>query len=408
MFDLANEILQTLKHNKLRTALTGLAVAWGIFMLIVLLGIGNGVINSFKSHNLRPGNQKINVWGGRTSKPYHGYREGRNITLKKDDMLAIVNEHDDFVADVISTEWGKSTPISSGTHSVNDNYIGVYPSYIDLHNDIKIIAGRFINSRDMSGKSKVVVLPLAYARQLFPPDGKSALGKRVNMGGLSYQIVGIYDGKWNREVYIPFTTYKMISGNNDDLGNMNIMLKNLETTDDGNRAEQAIRNTLASRHDFNPDDESAIWLWNQFSNGLKGLAAMNILNLSIWVLGILTLLSGIVGISNIMFVSVKERTHEIGIRRAIGARPSSVLSQIIAESVAITTLFGYIGIVTGTVTTEILNVIFADADFIQNASVSLSIAVQVTLVLIIAGALAGFFPAMRALKIRPVEALRYE
>ncbi|MDE5942573.1 MAG: ABC transporter permease, partial [Muribaculaceae bacterium] len=345
MFDLANEILQTLKHNKLRTALTGLAVAWGIFMLIVLLGIGNGVINSFKSHNLRPGNQKINVWGGRTSKPYHGYREGRNITLKKDDMLAIVNEHDDFVADVISTEWGKSTPISSGTHSVNDNYTGVYPSYIDLHNDIKIIAGRFINSRDMSGKSKVVVLSLAYARQLFPPDGKSALGKRVNMEGLSYQIVGIYDGKWNREVYIPFTTAKMISGNNDDLGNMNIMLKNLKTADDGNRAEQAIRNTLASRHDFNPDDESAIWLWNQFSNGLKGLAAMNILNLSIWILGILTLLSGIVGISNIMFVSVKERTHEIGIRRAIGARPSSVLSQIIAESVAITTLFGYIGIV---------------------------------------------------------------
>ena len=150
------------------------------------------------------------------------------------------------------------------------------------------------------------------------------------------------------------------------------------------------------------------WTWNQFSQGLKGLHAINILNASIWILGLLTLLSGIVGISNIMFVSVKERTHEIGIRRAIGAKPRSILTQVIAESVAITTLFGYIGIVTGILTTQLLNYLFQDAEIIKNASVSLNIAVEVTIVLIIAGAMAGLFPALKALKVKPVEALRDE
>ena len=186
------------------------------------------------------------------------------------------------------------------------------------------------------------------------------------------------------------------------------MLKNVMDEADGNHAETEIRRTLASSHDFAPDDESAVWLWNQFSQGMRGLAAMSILNISIWLLGLLTLLSGVVGISNIMFVSVKERTHEIGIRRAIGAKPRSILSQVIAESVAITTLFGYIGIVLGTLATGVLNAIFGDTDFISNPTVSLSVAFQVTLVLIAAGALAGLFPALKALKVKPVEALRDE
>lgn len=186
------------------------------------------------------------------------------------------------------------------------------------------------------------------------------------------------------------------------------MLKNLETIEDGDNAEKELRGTLAKAHDFDPDDESALWVWNQFSQGLKGLSAMNILNMSIWILGLLTLLSGVVGISNIMFVSVKERTHEIGIRRAIGAKPRTILIQIIAESVAITTLFGYIGIVLGTVASQLLDMGIGDTDFIKNPTVSLATAIEVTVVLIVAGALAGLFPALKSLKVKPVEALRDE
>ena len=407
MFDLANEILQTIRHNKLRTALTGFAVAWGIFMLIVLLGMGNGVVSSFKEDAESPASQKINIWSGRTAKPYHGYREGRRIMLKTDDMESISSEHDEFVNGVMSNVWGNTGPITAGTKSISSSYNGVFPAYFSTQTSSEMVAGRFINDRDMASKSKVTVLPMSYAQQLFPPDGNSALGQRVTIGGLSYKVIGVYESKWNRDIYIPFTTAKMISGNNDNLENINVMLKNLKSEEDGENAEKALRSTLASRHDFNPDDESAIWVWNQFSNGMKGLQAMNILNVSIWILGLLTLLSGVVGISNIMFVSVKERTHEIGIRRAIGAKPKSILIQIIAESVAITTLFGYIGIVTGTLATEIINRLLKDSG-IGNASVSLTIAVEVTLVLIFAGVFAGFFPALKALKVKPVEALRDE
>lgn len=249
---------------------------------------------------------------------------------------------------------------------------------------------------------------LDYAKQLFPPDGTNAIGQRVRFGELSFLIVGVFESGWNRDIYVPYTTAQMLAGNEDNPDSFNVMLKGLSSAEEGDDAEKELRKTLASNHDFNPEDDSAVWIWNQFSQGMKGLAAMNILNLSIWILGLLTLLSGVVGISNIMFVSVKERTHEIGIRRAIGAKPHSILIQIIAESVAITTLFGYIGIVLGTLVTQILDAIFGDTDFLQNPTVDLSTAIQVTVVLIIAGALAGLFPALKSLKVKPVEALRDE
>ncbi len=407
MFDLFHEILQTLQHNKLRTTLTGFAVAWGIFMLIVLLGMGNGVTNSFREEVTKPGSQKISIWGGRTSKPYHGYREGRDIPLKSGDISQIETEHNDFVSDANSTIYGSNPTISAGTRSITASYIGVYPSEFNSSGGSKTMSkGRFINDRDMSTQAKVIVIPERDEQRLFPDD--DGLGKYVNISGLSFKVIGVYTARWSRNIYIPFTTAKMLAGNNDRLGSVSVLLKNVSTEEDGNKAEKELRKTLAARHDFNPDDESAVWIWNQFSQGMKGLAGMNILNTSIWILGLLTLLSGVVGISNIMFVSVKERTHEIGIRRAIGAKPHSILIQVIAESVAITTLFGYIGIVLGTAVTQILDMAFGDTDFINNPTVSLSVAIQVTIVLIIAGAFAGLFPALNAIKVKPVEALRDE
>ena len=407
MFDLFHEILQTLQHNKLRTTLTGFAVAWGIFMLIVLLGMGNGVTNSFREEVMKPGSQKINIWGGRTSKPYHGYREGRDIPLKSGDITQIETENDDFVSEANSTIYGNNPTITAGTRSISSSYVGVYPSeFISSGGDKTMAKGRFINDRDMSTQAKVVVMSERDEQRLFPDE--DGLGKYVNISGLSFKVIGVYTSRWSRNIYIPFTTAKMLAGNNDRLGSVSVLLKNVSTEEDGNNAEKELRKTLAARHDFNPDDESAVWIWNQFSQGMKGMAGMNILTTSIWILGLLTLLSGVVGISNIMFVSVKERTHEIGIRRAIGARPRSILIQVIAESVAITILFGYIGIVLGTAVTQILDMAFGDSDFIKNPTVSISIAIQVTIVLIVAGAFAGLFPALKAIKVKPVEALRDE
>lgn len=407
MFDLFNEILQTLRHNKLRTALTGFSVAWGIFMLIVLLGMGNGVTNSFMEHAMSPGSQKINLWGGRTSKPYHGYREGRGISLKSTDIDRIEQEHENFTSSATSTIYGNSTAFKAGKNFITQSYTGVFPSEIEMSGgNKKMIKGRFINDNDMAACAKVIVLPERFEKQLF--DKTESLGQVISINGLAFKVIGIYSARWGREAYIPFTTARLLTGNDDNLGSISVILKDLKTEEEGNAAEKDLRKTLAAAHDFNPEDESAVWIWNQFSNGMKGLAAMSILNVSIWILGLLTLLSGIVGISNIMFVSVKERTHEIGIRRAIGAPPRSILTQIITESIAITTLFGYIGIFSGTIVTEILNVALGDTDFISNPRVSMSVAVQVTVILIISGALAGLFPALKALKVKPVEALRDE
>lgn len=260
----------------------------------------------------------------------------------------------------------------------------------------------------MNGKSKVIVLPQYYAEQLFPPDGASALGGRVESQGLSFKVVGIYESRWNRSFYIPFTTARMLSSDQEDLGTLSIGLKDVHTEEDGLKAEEGIRNTLSMTHNFDPEDENAVYISNSFTNSLKAGQAMVILDTSVWALGILTLLTGIVGISNIMFVTVRERTHEIGIRRAIGAKPHKILIQVMAEAVGITLLFGYLGIVLGMVATQVIAAVIGPDGPLSNPTVSISIAVEVMCVLVVSGALAGLFPAMKALKVKPVEALRYE
>lgn len=408
MRDLISEILQTLSHNKRRTSLTGLSVSWGIFMLIVLLSMARGVTNSFEENVASGSHANMRVWGGMTSKPYHGNREGRRINLKEREMGVLEDEHPQYIKEVSSVIYGNNDTISTGTKSVSTSYTGVYPSYIKTIAALDIVDGRNINDNDMKRISKVMLLPIEYAKQLFPPEGKGAVGQRVTCARLSFQIIGVYEGRWSRDVYIPFTTAQMMAKDKDRLGSMTVSLQNVKTEEDGDKAEEGIRNTLAQSYDFDPKDESAVWINNRFNQSLQEGTAMSMLNIGVWILGILTLLTGVVGISNIMFVSVRERTHEIGIRRAIGAKPRSILSQILAESVAITMLFGYIGIVFGTLVSQLLAMAFADVPFLKNPTVSLSIAFEVTAVLVIAGAFAGLFPALKALKVKPVEALRDE
>lgn len=408
MRDLLTEIAQSLSHNKLRTALTGFSVSWGVFMLIVLLSMARGVTNSFEDDMASSTTAQMQIWGGMTAKPYKGNREGRRIEFKDRDMKILKDEHPDFVSEVTSIIFGNYGTISSTTEGITASYTGVFPSYLRAQGITDMAAGRNINDRDLASKAKVMVLPIEYATQLFPADPLGAVGQRVKCSGLSFQVVGVYEGRWNRSIYVPFTTAQMLSTQKDDVGSLTVNLRNVHTAEDGTRAEDGIRRTLANTHTFNPEDESAVWISNRFNDSLQAMTAVNILNTSVWVLGILTLLTGVVGISNIMFVSVRERTHEIGIRRAIGAKPRAILTQVIAESVAITVLFGYIGIVLGTAVAQGLSLILSDVPFLKNPTVSIAIALEVTLVLVIAGALAGLFPAMRALKVKPVEALRDE
>lgn len=405
MFDLINEIWQTMRTNKLRTALTGLAVAWGIFMLIILLGISKGVLTSFQSSSLAQNPNKINVYPGNTSMPYKGLKEGRYIQLRDRNLDEIKNDNPNDVASA-TAEMNQSGTISTPLDYITTSYSGVFPGTEKML-QLPMIYGRFINEKDLNDMRKVIVLNKKDAETLFKNIG-SSIGKTVDVNGIAFTLVGIYEHEWRSGTFIPYTTARALSGFDDKVYSIQVDIKGVKNMEDAERVERNIKSTLAKYNQFDPDDESAVWMWNRFSSYLNSQEAAGVLNTAMWVIGLLTLITGIVGVSNIMFVSVRERTHEIGIRRAIGARPHNILLQVIIESVAMTTLFGYIGILLGTIGNEIMAQVFADGDFIKHPRVDLSLAIEVTVVLIVSGALAGIFPAMRALKIRPVEALRTE
>lgn len=405
MFDLINEIWQTMRTNKLRTALTGLAVAWGIFMLIILLGISKGVLTSFQSSSLAQNPNKINVYPGNTSMPYKGLKEGRYIQLRDRNLDEIKNDNPNDVASA-TAEMNQSGTISTPLDYITTSYSGVFPGTEKML-QLPMIYGRFINEKDLNDMRKVIVLNKKDAETLFKNIG-SSIGKTVDVNGIAFTLVGIYEHEWRSGTFIPYTTARALSGFDDKVYSIQVDIKGVKNMEDAERVERNIKSTLAKYNQFDPDDESAVWMWNRFSSYLNSQEAAGVLNTAMWVIGLLTLITGIVGVSNIMFVSVRERTHEIGIRRAIGARPHNILLQVIIESVAMTTLFGYIGILLGTIGNEIMAQVFADGDFIKDPRVDLSLAIEVTVVLIVSGALAGIFPAMRTLKIRPVEALRTE
>ena len=252
---------------------------------------------------------------------------------------------------------------------------------------------------------------------LFKKDADKAIGKFVNANGVVYQVVGLFTdkGSFQPNAFIPFTTLQLIYNKGDKLNNLIFMTQGLDTEEKNEIFEKEYRKAIGVHHRFTADDKGAIWMWNRFTQFLQQEKAMRILTIAIWVIGIFTLLSGIVGVSNIMLITVKERTREFGIRKALGAKPISILWLIIAESVTITTFFGYIGMVAGIAATEYMNTVagnqtvdagvFTETVFL-NPTVDISIAIQATMTLVIAGTLAGFFPARKAVMIRPIEALR--
>lgn len=405
MFDLIAEIRQTLRSNRLRTFLTGISVAWGVFMLILLLGVARGVTNSFESNFGSQNNNLIEIWGGRTSKPFRGYSDGRYIQLENTDRDDLMRRHRRNVEDVFASTTNDTATIT-GPRGTISQFQAIYPQALS-DDPGTFVAGRALNSRDIADERRSIVLGARKARLLFGSTD-SVVGKTVTCMGLAWTVVGIYEHPWRSATYIPYTSYKALTGDNNDVDKLNVRIADIENEADADSLENQVRRTLATAHEFHPEDRSALWVWNSLKQYFASSAAMRYLNWAVWVIGLFTMLTGIVGVSNIMFVSVRERTHEIGIRRAIGARPASILAQILAEGVAITALFGYAGVFAGMVILQVVDALIGNSNDFRNPTVDISIAIEITITLIVAGALAGLFPALKALKVKPVEALRDE
>lgn len=416
MLDLWQEIYGTIKRNKLRTFLTGFAVAWGIFMLIVLLGAGNGLIHAFEQNASERALNSIRLGGGWTTKSYAGLKEGRRIRMENKDLNATERYFPDNIITAGATLQQGDVNISFGQEYINISLMGVHPNYVQSE-AIKTATGRFINQNDVKERRKVIILHKKSAEILFKKSHTEPVGQFVNVGGVAYRVAGLYEdqGDQSSVAFIPFSTLQTIYNKGDKLNNIIFTTKNLTSEEANKTFEKEYRKVIAANHRFDPEDEGAIWIWNHFTQYMQTQNVAGLLRTAIWVIGLFTLLSGIVGVSNIMLITVKERTREFGIRKALGAKPLSILWLIIVESVTITTFFGYIGMVAGIGVTEWMNSAFgnqtADAGMFQarmfsDPTVDIGIAIQATLTLIIAGTLAGFFPAKKAVSISPIEALR--
>lgn len=419
MRELIKEIWSTSKRNKLRTSLTGFAVAWGIFMLIFLLGAGNGLINAQLQQSTRFLANSMRVFPGETSKAYKGLKEGRSITLNDKDILISNKTYGQYVDDVGGRLDQYNVNINYGDNYVaSQSLVGVAPTHPKI-DKTELIAGRFINEIDMKEQRKNVVLSRSQAKELCK-DYRSLVGKNVKISNLNFQVVGIYkddESRNNTEAFIAYSTIKTIYAKGDDAGSLEFTIKNLKTREDNKQFEKNYRASINNNHQAAPDDERTIWLWNRYMDNIQMNQGIAIMQTALWIVGLFTLLSGIVGVSNIMLITVKERTREFGVRKAIGAKPWSILKLIITESIIITSFFGYIGMVCGVAANEIMDAtighttvdtgLFKAAMFV-NPTVGIGTCIGATITIVIAGTIAGLIPAIKAARIRPIEALRAE
>ena len=408
-----------MKRNRLRTALTGFAVAWGIFMLIVLLGAGNGLINAQMSQMDRFLANSIMVGSGYTSKPYQGLREGRQITLNDADIALTETGFRDHVSEVGATLQRQQLTISYEGEYINSNVTGVYPNEMRI-NKLEILFGRFINSLDMRDKRKVVVLSEDDAKVLMKGSQEHLVGKFVKIGTSAFRVIGVSKADQtsiNTSAYVPFTTMRSMYNEGNRTGNIQFAISGLETLEENEDFEQQYRARVNANHQAAPDDEGALWIWNRYTQNMQMSTGVGIIRTALWIIGLFTLLSGVVGVSNIMLITVKERTREFGIRKAIGATPMSILRLIIAESIIITAFFGYIGMVLGVAANEYMNLTLGgksidsglfEMTIFSNPTVGIDVCLQATLVMVVAGTIAGLIPARKAARIRPIEALRAE
>jgi putative ABC transport system permease protein len=411
MFDIDKwqEIYYTIKKNRLRAFLTGFSVAWGIFMLIILLGAGKGIQDSI-TYNFR--NCKINamwVFGGETSISYKGLKPGRRVQMNNDDFAKTKSEVKNISQISSRFRIQGENKVSFGKESGPFEIRTVYPVYGEIEN-VVMKEGRFINDLDIEGTRKVAAISVDVRDELF--KGKPAIGEYVQANGFPILVVGVFEDKdsWtenNRCIYIPVTTAQKIYGSRD-VQMLSIQLNDNATLEESYEVAKKIKAVIGKNHTFDPNDDRAMYISNVLEEYKRTATVINAIGIFIWFIGIMTIIAGIVGVSNIMIIVVKERTKEIGIRKAIGAKPGSIVSLVLMESVVITGIAGYIGLVLGIGFIELANAKMPPTDFIRNPYVDINLAILATIILIVAGALAGLFPAINAARIRPIEALRDE
>ena len=407
MFDLDRwrEIFQSINKNRLRSVMSGFTVAFAILLFTLLFGIASGLGNFFKEAFADDAKNLLFFRAGRTTKPYKGLQTGRKVQLKNTDYNYVTEEYTDNIQ-YKTAKINKNLTIKYENEASNYGVKAVHPDYQFLEKII-LYEGRFLNERDLKLKSKVIVIGRLIKKDLF--GKKLALGKRVNVNGSSFLIVGIFsDENTDREseAYIPLTTNQMMYGSNDFIDQINLGYNPKLSTDAAIAFGKKVERDMRKKLNIHPDDQSALSVRNMAeANKFVGII-MLALYLIIAFIGSGTLIAGIIGISNIMIFVIKERTKEFGIRKALGAKPSSIVGMVVQESVLITTLSGYLGLSLGTYILSFIGNSLEEKYFIKDPSVSPTIVIGATILLIISGLIAGYIPAKRAASIKPIEALR--
>ncbi|OYU82225.1 MAG: ABC transporter ATP-binding protein [Flavobacterium sp. BFFFF1] len=407
-----NEIFEAIGKNKLRTFLTGISVASGIFILVILLGVGKGLQNGVEKQFERDAEGLIEVWSGTTTKEYKGLNPGREIQMHNGDYDLSLARFGNMLGlkSASYSNWGAQ--VTYQKESGNYSFRGVYPDHQRIEN-MTIINGRFVNFNDLRTYEKVVVIGQKVSLDLF--KGKDPLGQIIAINTIPFKIVGVFtDPAGEREearVYMPISTAQKVYGAGDKISNLSYTLKKSATYEEAlkesNKFVAEMEQMLKSKYTVDPGDDGAIGVNSSVEN-VKNIYSLNLyIRLFFWGVGICTIIAGVVGVSNIMLIIVKERTKEIGIRKALGAPPISIIGMILHESIFITTISGFVGLLMGLGLLELVgpNV---DSDFFRNPEVDFNVAITTLFILVFSGAVAGFFPAYRAARIRPIVALKDE
>lgn len=415
MFDLERwqEIFETISKNKLRTFLTGLSVASGIFILVILLGIGEGMQNGIAKEFERDASNMLFVWTNVTSKEYKGLNPGRQITLKNDDYNQTINKYEDQLEYKSSVFRIWSGLVNYKKESGNYRVEGVWPDFQFLEN-ADMTQGRFLNYKDNDNVEKVVVLGNKVKNDLFK-NGEDVIGEYVQISNINFKVIGVFsDPGGEREesrVFIPISTAQKVFNGGNNIRNLAFTLPQRESFEqalaESEQFSEELVTYLQEKHSVAPDDTRAITVNNSLENMKRFYDLNKMIKIFFWGVGICTIIAGIVGVSNIMLIIVKERTKEIGIRKALGAQPLSIIGMILHESIFVTTISGFIGLIFSLALLEFVGPLI-ETEYIANPSVDFNVALTTVFILVLAGAIAGFFPAWRAARIKPIIALRDE
>jgi putative ABC transport system permease protein len=414
MFDYDNwqEIFSTLKKNKLRSILTAFGIFWGILMLIVMLGCGNGLQNGASSDFSGFATNSFYLWTQSTSKPYKGFKRNRTFDFNNSDIQAIKDNIKEV--EIASPrnqlgDYGSSANVIRGNKSGSFSVMGDYPEFTAIQ-PIKNLKGRFINHLDLIDKRKIAIIGNRSKDVLFGKE-EDPINKYIKINGIYFLVVGHFKsektndgGELAESIFIPFTTFQNAFNSSNKVGWFSITSKEKIPA---SIAQEKVLEFLKQRHQIAPDDKQAIGSWNPQEELLKMQGLFLGIRILIWIVGIGTLLAGIIGVSNIMLIVIKERTREIGIKRAIGANPNKIIIQILTESIFLTVIAGYLGLLSGLLLLEFISNNLKDENaMFRSPEVNLNITLIALLILVIGGLLAGLIPSRRAVKITPVNALR--